>query len=374
LPIYISDESSFSLWFWPLTYCRYGRETGVFHRADLLKVFYDTLPDGAKARILTNKKVTAIAVTDDSVSVNCADGTSFSGSIIVGADGVNSMVRDLSRDIALSHGLSETKVNPEAPFPATYRCMFGNSPRFENMVPGEIYESHGRHQSAQLFVGRERMWFFAYQKLPKPTSERKSYSEEETDEYAKEMSTVHLTKDLTIGDVYAKKNNAGLTNVGEGLLQHWSYKRVVVVGDAAHKVTPFFGLGFNSGIQDIVVLSNQLIELLRNSPSAPVDTLSLERAFSNYQMERSEHVTTATDMSARVMRAVTWYTPIHQLIDRYISPNFSKYDENIGRTILAPMVASSAVLDFLEEKGHAVGLVPWIHNSRHTTNVPLVVG
>ncbi|KAI9148923.1 putative glucan -beta-glucosidase protein [Paramyrothecium foliicola] len=233
----------------------------------------------------------------------------YTATIIVGADGVNSKVRDLSRDIALSNGLPETQV------------MLGNAPRFETLKPGDIHESHNLNQSTQLFVVASACGFFSYQKMFKPNSERKWYSKEETEEYAKEMGGVHIAKDLTIGDIYARKNSAGLTNAGEGVTQHWSYKRVVLTGDAAHKFAPYFGLGFNSGIQDIVVLSNQLVELLRNSCDGVVGTPSLEKAFAKYQIERSEHIGTAADVSAGVVRAANWATPIHQLIDRYISPN-----------------------------------------------------
>ncbi|KAF9898248.1 hypothetical protein BX616_004291, partial [Lobosporangium transversale] len=48
----------------------------------------------APERIHLNKKVTSIAQDDDSVTITCADGTSYTGDILVGADGAYSGVRE----------------------------------------------------------------------------------------------------------------------------------------------------------------------------------------------------------------------------------------------------------------------------------------
>ncbi|KAH8898535.1 FAD/NAD(P)-binding domain-containing protein [Thozetella sp. PMI_491] len=338
----------------------YGYGNGAFHRADLLKVFYDTLPEEAKARILTGKKVVGLDMADDGVSVTCADGTTYHGSMVVAADGVNSKVRDLARALALESGSPEETVNEALPYPATYKVLFGNAPRMSSLAPGEVFESHGYSQSTQLFVGKERMWFFAYRKLPEPTRERVWYGQEEADQYAEEVGDVHIAKDITLREVYATKNGAGLTNVGEGVIRQWSWKRVVFVGDAAHKLAPNFGWGLNSGIQDLTVLSNQLCKLMHASAGEPVNLAGLEQAFHDYQAERSAQMASVSFVSARVIRSATWATPIIQLLDRWIMPTFG-LNKSIGRNIISPMVTSTAVLDFLEEKEQATGSVPWLH-------------
>lgn len=64
----------------------------------MVKALYDNLPD--KTRILTNKCVKGIVETESGVVVEIQDGTSYEGDIVLGCDGVNSVVRDIMWDKA----------------------------------------------------------------------------------------------------------------------------------------------------------------------------------------------------------------------------------------------------------------------------------
>jgi 2-polyprenyl-6-methoxyphenol hydroxylase-like FAD-dependent oxidoreductase len=65
---------------------------GIAERASFLKSMYEQLRD--KSKIQLKKKVIEIKHGRDSVKVVCADGTEFNGSIVVGADGIHSKVRE----------------------------------------------------------------------------------------------------------------------------------------------------------------------------------------------------------------------------------------------------------------------------------------
>lgn len=60
-------------------------------RQTLLQILYGSVPD--KRKILVGKRVSEIDYSHDGVVVHCKDGTLYSGSVVVGADGVHSMVR-----------------------------------------------------------------------------------------------------------------------------------------------------------------------------------------------------------------------------------------------------------------------------------------
>ena len=64
----------------------------------LLRVLYDNLQH--KSNILLGKKVTGVATIGACVQVQTRDGSIFNGDIVVGADGIHSIVRQEMRRIA----------------------------------------------------------------------------------------------------------------------------------------------------------------------------------------------------------------------------------------------------------------------------------
>jgi kynurenine 3-monooxygenase len=68
----------------------------------------------------------------------------------------------------------------------------------------------------------------------------------------------------------------------------WQYKdKVVLVGDAAHAVVPFYGQGMNAAFEDCVVLDECLAEFPDNR----------ERAFAEYFARRKENADTLADLA-----------------------------------------------------------------------------
>ena len=57
-----------------------------------MRSLYEQLGD--KSKIQLKKKVVGFRNEKDSVKVLCADGTEFEGSVIIGADGIHSKVRE----------------------------------------------------------------------------------------------------------------------------------------------------------------------------------------------------------------------------------------------------------------------------------------
>jgi len=59
---------------------------------NFLRGLYEQLGD--KSKIQLNKKVVGFRHEKDCVRALCADGTDFEGSVVVGADGIHSKVRE----------------------------------------------------------------------------------------------------------------------------------------------------------------------------------------------------------------------------------------------------------------------------------------
>lgn len=112
----------------------------------------------------------------------------------------------------------------------------------------------------------------------------------------------------TVGDTCARcSGDVGLINLEEGLLDTWAWKRIVLVGDAVRKLEPHAGLGYNSGVTDLVVLINGLRRLSSNGQArAPPTTEDLEALFSAYQAQRMEDTPAIVAMSERRARMCAW--------------------------------------------------------------------
>ena len=74
----------------------HGMPPLAFHRAQLIRCLFDGLPQQSKAKIFTAKQIVNIETLGNGVVVSCNDGTSYDGSIVIGADGAHSTIRKLS--------------------------------------------------------------------------------------------------------------------------------------------------------------------------------------------------------------------------------------------------------------------------------------
>lgn len=76
-----------------LTLSSHGYPIPVLERRRFLEIMYDGLSD--KSLIKPHKKVVDIIDSEDSVKVVLADGTVEEGDLVLGVDGVHSLVRSL---------------------------------------------------------------------------------------------------------------------------------------------------------------------------------------------------------------------------------------------------------------------------------------
>lgn len=335
----------------------------TFHRQDVLKILYDNLPHGARTKVLTNKKVVDVRTHSGGVQVVCADGSTYEGSIVIGADGVYSKTRGFMRKLALDASPSAA-VNPEKPYTAYYKCMWGTVPIPPGLSPGDHLDCHSDIGVSSMFLtGRDRGWFFMFSLLDKPTQERKDYTEEDKEAYAKQLSDLHIGPGLTFKDIWATRYSAGMSNLDEGILEHWSWNRVVLMGDAAHKVTPNAGWGLNSGIQDVAVLTNGLRRLLNDSSTEPT-VKSLGEVFQTYQEARRENMQQVFDFSATQTRQSArnggWTGWVHWLVET-ITTVIPHFDWFMIRYRGSKLVSAGHALDFLGGWEPFSGVVPWAH-------------
>ncbi|KAI1204610.1 FAD/NAD(P)-binding domain-containing protein [Annulohypoxylon truncatum] len=326
----------------------HGYGVRVTHRPRFVEALHNTLPKDVQSRIKLNKRVVNINVSDDEVSVDCADGTTVKGSIIIGADGVHSRTRQCMQALAEGKPPPDKAQAAKSPYIATYRMLFANIPIPPTLEQGINYECSAERVSTQLVTGKNQAWLGVYEALEKPTSERIRYTDKDKEDVVERYGHLYVAPGCRVCDVYpTRTGNVGLINLEEGRIDKWSWNRIVLVSDAVRKLEPHAGLGYNSGLADMVVLVNKLRNLLRTQASPT--TKELEAAFADYQKVRLRDESTVHTISIRRARQTAWLTPFNRIMCKYIAP--WTHFTYIGLVyIWGPVVSRVPVLEWLEEK------------------------
>ncbi|KAI3395966.1 hypothetical protein diail_605 [Diaporthe ilicicola] len=353
----------------------FGAPPWNFHRRELVEVLYERLPAAVREeRLCAGRKVCGIEVDEEGVTVRCEDGRVERASMVLGVDGVHSKTRGLMRELVLASkaresGEDQECVPPERPYKAEYRCLWGTCPAPKACAPGSNAESHGPERSIMFMTDRDgRSWFFLYEQLDKPRDESQRYTAEDQEEMAARFALIHLLPGLPFGDIWPTRTACGMADQLEGVLpqRHWHLPaaqggRVVLAGDAVHRMTPNFGWGFNSGVNDVCALVSLLHAEVATgsseSPSPPPSAAQLDGVLARYAAARcvDDDVAEVVSISGKVTRqcasprgrgifaaAVAW------LLTRLVPLLVPDFEAKIAKKLLGNVMRRSRVLEFLK--------------------------
>ena len=258
----------------------YGEHTYTAHRADLLEVIGQAVPEGT---VRLGKRCTAVEDHGARRSLRFADGEVAEADVVIGADGIHSVIR------AALAGQS----------PATYSGLCA----FRALVPAARAPAFARRPAQTLWLGPGRHL------VHYPVS---SGSFVNLVAFAP-AGGYHLeswTATATAGEFLAEFGGwddrlTGLIRAGgtpgrwalldRAPLRRWSSGPVTLLGDAAHPMFPFFAQGGAQAIEDAAVLARCLAgditdpaaallryEALRLPRTTRLQEASHERAHANH--------------------------------------------------------------------------------------------
>jgi 2-polyprenyl-6-methoxyphenol hydroxylase-like FAD-dependent oxidoreductase len=252
----------------------------LFERKELLRVLWEELEDKERTARL-GAKVVAVEQNADGVVVKLEDGSEERGSIVVGADGVRSRIRERMWERQGAAADADRKV-----LHVRYKCIYGTTARLDGVDSDVMVELHDKHLSFQMLTQPTKMFWFVYIKLEKPQQPPiwERYTDEDMEELVKTFMDHPVGQNLTFADLWNKRTRVKIANLEEGVMSTWHHERTVLLGDAVHKVTPNLAFGANNALESAVTLTNVLHELVKestNPTSAEIDT-----AFQRYQSQR----------------------------------------------------------------------------------------
>ncbi|KAI0516954.1 hypothetical protein F5B22DRAFT_138516 [Xylaria bambusicola] len=337
-----------------------GYPTLGLSRGNLIRTLYETLPERA-TKVRANANVVNIETHKDGVRVHLADGSGIDGSIVIAGDGVHSPTRELIQ--RLRHDSSATgDLKPTDPMVANFMSLFGHTRSDRtDIAMGDFAESHGPGIASQSARLRDAIYFTVVKRLEKPVSDKRSFTTEEINKFAQEMSDVTVFPGVKLKEIWPlrEETNAVLLHQEEGMAEKWHHGRIVLVGDAAHKMTSMNGQGALSAILSATVLINSLRATLKKNPRP--STQELEMAFTQYETSRKGAVKPVLDLGVFISRFITWMGEETEAMDREVSRDLNLVEDSLKK--LLPLFTPSPIFDFLPFEGKQ-GHTPWEVDSK----------
>ncbi|KAF9355351.1 hypothetical protein BGX26_006667 [Mortierella sp. AD094] len=241
------------------------------------------------------KKVLRTKEHGNRVTVYCSDGTEYESSVLVGADGAYSAVRQ-SMYKKLEDGGNLPLSDKEA-FSIGYINMVGiSSPSNPEKYP-ELSETHRTHFRVVIgdnndschaitVPGNQICWGIQVQ-LPKNEAKEQQFRNSEwgpesIDTMLKDFEDFPCPFGGTFKEIFdtTPKNLISKVFLEEKVFQTWYHGRSVLIGDACHKLLPGGGQGAVMAMKDAVVLANCLYNMTDKSDE------SIKTAFASYYRQR----------------------------------------------------------------------------------------
>lgn len=242
---------------------KYGAPQLTIHRADLLDALRAQLPED---RFQLGREAVSLRLDDGKAELGFADGTSAAFDLVIGADGIHSVVRT-----ALwgeDHPRYTGMVSYRGTFPRDKAAGLRDADAFTKWW-GEMPEK--QIVTFPLTQGRD---IFVFATLP-----QEEWSEEgwtlpgDVEELRRAYANFHEDARKLL-DALDEVTRSAL-HVRDPMPQ-WAKGRATLLGDAAHPMVPFMAQGACMAIEDAVVLARAL-------DSDPDD---IDAALTRYETER----------------------------------------------------------------------------------------
>lgn len=230
-----------------------------------------------KQTIRLNKQLVRLEEADDEIILHWADGSRDSADLVVGADGIKSVVRQyVSPDASpvftgnsAFRGLAKTADLDLLPEPRSFTDWMGNGMHVLNFPVGKNFE----YQTIVVFMDGPEKWQDESWRVPADAKSVRS----------------HFTGwHPAVGQLLEHVNLAerwGMFQVSQ--MSSWYRGRAVLIGDAAHGMMPHHGQGAISSFEDAVALAHILNDSATTSIAGGLERYEQERKGRGEKIQQS---------------------------------------------------------------------------------------
>jgi 6-hydroxynicotinate 3-monooxygenase len=253
----------------------YGASYLTVHRGDFHQLMVDAVPS---ASLLYDKRLTAIADRGKDVLLTFADGTTAEADIVIGADGVNSVIREhmLGTELPRYTGW----VAHRAVFPASALAKYGY--KFDQCVK---WWSEDRHMMVYYVTEQQDEYYYVTGVPQAEWDMSKAWVESSQEEMREAFAGYHPMVQSLI-DACSEITKWPLLE--RDPLPLWSRGRMVMLGDACHPMKPHMAQGAAMAIEDAAMLARCF---------KAVGTEDYEAAFALYRANRIERASRVQKVS-----------------------------------------------------------------------------
>ncbi|KAI4735396.1 FAD/NAD(P)-binding domain-containing protein [Aureobasidium sp. EXF-12298] len=241
---------------------KYGADRMVYHRQDLHSALREAalsteLP-GHPASIVTAAKV--VSCDCEAGQVTLEDNTTYQGDLIIGADGIHSVIREA----VLKAGNHEL-VHPTPTGVSAYRLLVETANLTSLEVDAQLFDP--KRQATTLMMGHDRRVIMGPARngdllglvgmVPDEHMHEASDSNSWTTpgSLSKLLETYHDFPQW-VRDIFAQAPDIALWQLRDiDALPAWVAGRTIIIGDAAHAMLPTQGQGASQSIEDAEALS-----------------------------------------------------------------------------------------------------------------------
>ena len=252
------------------------------HRADFLNLLFAALPKGT---VNLGHRCTRISEDSDRVHLSFANGASAEADVVIGADGIRSVVQ---REIGLES-------RPTSEGTMAYR----------GLIPAERFAWAQELRDPALWLGSGRS-FLLYPVasgrlinmvafVPTDTDSEESWSAPGD---LKALAAEYAGWDTPVVDTINSLEETFRWGIYDRApLPYWSTARVTLMGDAAHPMVPHVGQGAGQSIEDAITLA----VLLEGSTAA--DVAARLKVYEALRLARTSRVQALARAAGKLYRA-----------------------------------------------------------------------